>query len=318
MSGENTSLGTVTADSDNETEASGIVTISGTATGEFNPGDRVSINFDGTAYSATIAPNGIWSVGVPGSKLVAEASHQVNMTLEEHHATGNNAPITMAHESARYGSPQPHTELSQAHAVGAAHQPGASLDDSYDASMHASRVTLAGLMSQTQFVTGLSDIYYGAPSGGPGDSPKYVTDESESSNSSKGLQSAGTASILGLMGHDQALDLTMANALSKLSGLEVVDLTGDGQAHNSLKLSVQDVLDYGRADLFHPTPSHTVQMMVKGDSSDLVTLDHLPAGDGNWLDQGAIPLGDTSYTIYHHTTTDAELLVQLGIQIHLV
>lgn len=94
MSGENTSLGTVTADSDNETEASGIVTISGTATGEFNPGDRVSINFDGTAYSATIAPNGIWSVGVPGSKLVAEASHQVNMTLEEHHATGNRQQAT--------------------------------------------------------------------------------------------------------------------------------------------------------------------------------------------------------------------------------
>jgi hypothetical protein len=169
-------------------------------------------------------------------------------------------------------------------------------------------------------IAALSDSFYGADSGN-----NYVKLDNAAdylaSTSNQGIHGGTGLDVLSVIGYDQVVDLTLASSHGKVTGMEVVDLTGDGQAHNSLKLSLQDVLDNGQTDLFHVTDEHSVQMMVKGDVSDEVTLDHLSSqGDdtGTWSATGKVALGDFSYTVYHHTTAEAELLVQQGVTVHLV
>ncbi|MDH0293705.1 hypothetical protein N7414_31720, partial [Pseudomonas sp. GD04087] len=80
----------------------------------------------------------------------------------------------------------------------------------------------------------------------------------------------------------------------------------------------QDVLDNGQADLFHTGDSHGVQMLVKGDSSDVVNLASNGADAGTWSDKGTVAVGDISYHVYQNSSTEAELLIQQGVQVHLV
>ncbi|MBV7586980.1 hypothetical protein KW851_29460, partial [Pseudomonas sp. PDM33] len=99
----------------------------------------------------------------------------------------------------------------------------------------------------------------------------------------QGIHGGNGVDVLKVEGHDQVLDLTSAHG--KITGMEVIDLSGDGA--NTLKLSLQDVLDNGQADLFHSTDKHSVQMMVQGNSDDVVNLDHQSAAgkDGTWSDK---------------------------------
>ncbi|WP_236173286.1 Ig-like domain-containing protein [Pseudomonas pseudonitroreducens] len=164
-------------------------------------------------------------------------------------------------------------------------------------------------------VTGISDSFYGTPGEGSLVTLRYVAGDYLASDANQGIHGAAGVDTLAVAGHDQVLDLTAAHG--KVTGMEVIDLTGDGQAHNSLKLSLQDVLDNGQADLFHSGDSHSVQMLVKGDSSDVVNL----AGNGTdstWSDKGTVAVGDISYHVYQNSSTEAELLIQQGVQVHLV
>ena len=56
----------------NKTEAAGNVTISGSVEGEYTPGNQVTFTLNGTAYTAFVGANRLWSVTVEGSDLKNE------------------------------------------------------------------------------------------------------------------------------------------------------------------------------------------------------------------------------------------------------
>ncbi|ROM53514.1 hypothetical protein BK648_06915 [Pseudomonas poae] len=129
-----------------------------------------------------------------------------------------------------------------------------------------------------------------------------------------GINGGAGMDMLNLTGAGQVLDLTVLG--NKIVSLEVIDLTGSGG--NTLNLSLENVLNNGRTNLFHDVD--TIQMMVKGNAGDMVNLDGLvnSADSGEWLAQGTLKLGVTNYQIYQHSTLAAELLVQQGMQTNLV
>jgi signal peptidase I len=128
-------------------------------------------------------------------------------------------------------------------------------------------------------------------------------------------ESDGGIDTLQLIGGEQLLDVSALVDLNR--SIEVFDISGDGD--NTLKLSLGDVLDHGAMDLFHA--SGDVQMMVKGDAGDVVILDDmLPNGitPGQWASGSAVEVEGVMYTSYQHSTMDAELLIQQGVQVNLV
>jgi len=129
--------------------------------------------------------------------------------------------------------------------------------------------------------------------------------------------SGGTAiDTLHLTGDHQVLDLTSLTgktAAAKISGIEVVDLGGQ---HNTLKLSLLDVLNLGETDLFQKDGKQ--QMMVQGKDGDTVDLSntHIAGlADGEWAGHGATQVGGVTYNVYEHSGAHTELLVQQGVQI---
>ena len=119
---------------------------------------------------------------------------------------------------------------------------------------------------------------------------------------------------LRLTGQDQILD--MAALGNNISSIEIVDLTGSGD--NTLKLSLDDVLNNGTAELyFH---SGAIQMMIKGDEGDAVELQGLSGSEdpGVWAVQGQVNVGGVAYDVYRHSALDAELLVQQGVTTNLI
>ena len=129
--------------------------------------------------------------------------------------------------------------------------------------------------------------------------------------------SGGTAiDTLHLTGDHQVLDLTSLTgktAAAKISGIEVVDLGGQ---HNTLKLSLIDVLNLGETDLFQKDGKQ--QMMVQGKDGDTVDLSnaHITGlADGEWAAHGTAVVGGVTYNVYEHSGAHTELLVQQGVQI---
>jgi hypothetical protein len=121
---------------------------------------------------------------------------------------------------------------------------------------------------------------------------------------------------LHLTGDHQVLDLTSLTgqtAAAKVSGIEVVDLGG---AHNTLKLSLVDVLNLGETDLFQQDGKQ--QMMVKGAEGDTVDLSNshiVGLAEGEWQQHGTTQVGGVTYNVYEHSGVHTELLVQQGVQI---
>ncbi|WP_429547386.1 Ig-like domain-containing protein [Pseudomonas frederiksbergensis] len=129
------------------------------------------------------------------------------------------------------------------------------------------------------------------------------------------VHGGGGIDTLALTGADQVLDLT---ALSdQINSIEVIDLTGTGD--NTLNLSLNDVLAQGDTSLF--TDDDTVQMMVKGNTGDVVNLDDLMADGtdpGDWAGQGQVTVEGVVYNVFQHSSLDAQLLVQDGVTTNLV
>ncbi|WP_343553463.1 Ig-like domain-containing protein, partial [Pantoea sp.] len=99
--------------------------------------------------------------------------------------------------------------------------------------------------------------------------------------------------------------------------LEVIDITGSGD--NTLTLSLGDILTHGEKDLF--VADGTVQMMIKGDEGDVVNLDDLINGSdpGDWAKASdMVEVAGVRYQVFTHSTHDAELLVQEGVQTNLI
>nr|WP_277933776.1 MULTISPECIES: Ig-like domain-containing protein [unclassified Pseudomonas] len=153
--------------------------------------------------------------------------------------------------------------------------------------------------------------------------PFYGSDENNTfSVSDVSLLTASQTEIHGekgidtlvLTGQSQVLDMTALG--EKISSLEIIDLTGTG--NNTLKLSLNDVLNNGELNLF--SDDGTTQMMIKGSAGDVVDLQGLvdSASAGNWANQGTITTGGVVYDVYRHSSLDAELLTQQGITTNLV
>ncbi|GER09896.1 Ig-like domain-containing protein [Variovorax boronicumulans] len=155
-----------------------------------------------------------------------------------------------------------------------------------------------------------SDVHYG----GAGDDVFLVPDVSYFEGGHAKVIGNEGLDTLTLTGADQTLDLS--SVTGKLSGVEVVDLTGTGD--NTLKLSLADVLENGAVDQF--VANGRVQMLVKGDAGDAVTLsDALPNGTdpGDWVRGANVTIEGVVYEEYAHSGFDAALLVQQGVTVNL-
>ncbi|UHD45003.1 integrin alpha [Aureimonas altamirensis] len=105
---------------------------------------------------------------------------------------------------------------------------------------------------------------------------------------------------LTLDGAGLTLDLTqvsnasasLPNGSSRITSVERVDLTGTG--NNTLKLSLNDVLDMSEANLFATTGRH--QLMVTGDAGDTVQL----AGVSSWAKSGTVDYAGGTYDAWNH------------------
>ncbi|WP_269791220.1 Ig-like domain-containing protein [Stenotrophomonas sp. Iso1] len=119
---------------------------------------------------------------------------------------------------------------------------------------------------------------------------------------------------LKLTGTNQTLNLT--TLAGKLSSVEVIDITGTG--NNTLELSLADVMNNGGMNQY--VTDGRVQMMVKGNAGDKVTLtDLLPNGvdAGDWAQKANVTVSSVVYEVYQHSGLGAELLVQQGVTVTL-
>ncbi|NDG82371.1 MAG: hypothetical protein EBX44_11335, partial [Betaproteobacteria bacterium] len=119
-----------------------------------------------------------------------------------------------------------------------------------------------------------------------------------------------------------SLDLTLVSQSSagnplggdRVSGIEVIDLTGSG--NNTLKLNAMDVLALSSANLFQPTGRH--QLMVTGNAGDEVKLVGQAGVTGTWslAANGIILAGQSgTYNRYDNNSMLATVYVQSGITV---
>lgn len=200
---------------------------------------------------------------------------------------------------------------------------------SFDIIPAGGKITV-GAFSQTQ-VTHVSDVrdlntvdelvdtYYGS-TGDDVITLKYAAATYLANAGNKGIHGGDGIDILKIAGAGQALNLNLATSAGKLSGVEVIDLTGTG--NNTLTLSLKDVLANGQVDLFHQGDKQTVQMMVKGNAGDVVNIDDLLGTGGpdlgDWASMGKQSIEGVSYVVYQHSGLDAELLVQDTMKVGLI
>ncbi|WP_301771122.1 Ig-like domain-containing protein [Burkholderia orbicola] len=122
----------------------------------------------------------------------------------------------------------------------------------------------------------------------------------------------GEHSVLVADGEGRTLDLSDATVSG---GIDAIDLAGSGA--NTLKLSLDDVLQHGGKDLF--VDDGRTQLMVKGDARDVVDLSGSVGGPGNeWIAHGETTVDGVAYTVYENSAQNAELLVQHGVTTHLM
>jgi large repetitive protein len=166
-------------------------------------------------------------------------------------------------------------------------------------------------------VVGEHDAFKGAPGGHEtvdlnADPASYFKEVTAHIEGAKG----GAVDTLHLTGDHQILDLTSLTgktAAAKISGIEVIDLGGQ---HNTLKLSLVDVLNLGETDLFQQDGKQ--QLMVNGKEGDVVDLSnsHIAGlAEGEWEQHGTTQVGGVTYNVYEHSGAHTELLVQQGVQI---
>lgn len=171
----------------------------------------------------------------------------------------------------------------------------------------------------TQKVDGLTDSYHGSAA------DEVIT---LGYSAATYLANAGNSGIHGGAGTDTlqfagasyVMNLNLATSAGKLTGVEIIDLTGTG--NNTLTLSLKDVLENGQTDLFHATANGTVQMMVRGNAGDVVNLDDLLGLNGldfgDWQASGKQIIAGSAYQVYLHSGLDAELLVQDAVKVTLI
>lgn len=114
----------------------------------------------------------------------------------------------------------------------------------------------------------------------------------------------------------QIIDLTSLTGKttgSTVMGIERIDLGGQ---HNTLTISMIDVLNLGETDLFRADGKQ--QFMVNGKAGDAVKLGNTRVAgieDGDWERQGDTTIKGVAYDVYEHSTAHVELMVQQGVQL---
>ncbi|MGJ7581775.1 Ig-like domain-containing protein [Variovorax sp. RHLX14] len=101
-------------------------------------------------------------------------------------------------------------------------------------------------------------------------------------------------------------------ASSAVASLGKLDLGGNGD--NTLKLSLDDLLNLGRTDLY--AIDGRTQLMVNGDEGDAVELSGLNGSNGSngsWTSGGTATLAGESYAVYQHSMAAAEVFIQHGV-----
>ncbi|MGJ8731689.1 MAG: beta strand repeat-containing protein [Cellulophaga sp.] len=77
----------------NAIEASGNITITGSVTGEFAPGDTVTLLINGVSTTGTVSNTGTFSIIVSGNNLALDADTTINASLTTTDSAGNNNTI---------------------------------------------------------------------------------------------------------------------------------------------------------------------------------------------------------------------------------
>ncbi|TDN46830.1 Ig-like protein group 3 [Scandinavium goeteborgense] len=87
-------------------------------------------------------------------------------------------------------------------------------------------------------------------------------------------------------------------------------------ASGTLILTMEDILSEAHVNLF--VQDGKQQLAVTGDQGDVVELKVDDIAHAEWHDTGAVTTGGIQYEVYQHASSDVELLVQHGLELHQV
>lgn len=99
---------------------------------------------------------------------------------------------------------------------------------------------------------------------------------------------------------------------SRIDSVEIFDITGTG--HNTLKLSVSDVLDTGSANLFSNTKTRRQQLLVKGNTGDTVDFAENVSNTAWVKATGTISIDSVVYMTYNYSNTASPALATVYVQ----
>ena len=122
--------------------------------------------------------------------------------------------------------------------------------------------------------------------------------------------------MVSFLGDHQVLDLSSLTAKSvaaQTPGIGGFDLGGH---HNSLVLSISDVLSFGEHDLFIDDGKR--QLIVNGKEGDSVDVQNAHVAglnDGEWHHHGTAEVGGVLYNVVEHSSANTELLVEHAVRI---
>ncbi|KIP98809.1 MULTISPECIES: Ig-like domain repeat protein [Pseudomonas] len=78
----------------NAAESGGVVTVTGTITGDYSVGDVVTLIATGGTYTGLAAADGTWSVEVPAGGLGGNGNHVAQVSILAHDSVGNSGTVT--------------------------------------------------------------------------------------------------------------------------------------------------------------------------------------------------------------------------------
>ncbi|RBW67126.1 hypothetical protein DS893_00690, partial [Vibrionales bacterium C3R12] len=78
----------------NDQESHSSVDITGSVSGDFNTGDLVILNVNGTKHTGAVDSLGHYSIAVPGRELIADADQKIEASIAVTDSAGNNAHAT--------------------------------------------------------------------------------------------------------------------------------------------------------------------------------------------------------------------------------
>ena len=311
----------------NGTAIPGVFTFSGPQGGLTidSVGNNASIETSGSFYGATGQSLNFATLNVPGTTISGTFAEAKSISLVwgasddpggyiEYFGTGGSLgtqpiPGNGTFTSLSFTAPEG-TFINSFVVVLPNGEVGAALIDT----VNLTGIKVSTAPAQIQTIQPTSDAEY---FGGSNDNTFNLSNIVYFNGANSGIHGNAGMDTLALTGTNQILDLT--TLLDKLHSVESINLTGTG--NNTLKLSIEDVLEQGGAGLFDNINSD-VQMLVKGNVGDVVNLEdqlHNGTDPGDWVHAASpVVVAGVTYEVYHYSTLDAELLVQQGVTTNLV